>query len=490
LKPVPVAPGAGSGAPSTIIAQIAVATCVDFTKMEFAKCRIIFSNLIDGAGCLNAVKRFLLSIIAWTWGNSGVRNVAETFDLDANAQVSNFGIKFNEFPKDHAAIYRPLSRSNASRKIAAVSVTMQDPNEKNNTYTDEKVLTIGKDGTAELNNEINSADKFFNVKDDHGICSTVAVIGGKVYNLPRSTDGKILQESVASESTCGQKTFGITLIPLAQNGENLYYERTINEGNNSLIEWKILDSKKQTIESFAPSPVSPPSTQNPNQSPFPQNQTSFTQYSSQSTSNQQPPLTQNQLQPSLPPDCSPIPGKFNPDDFPRTTRSSPPPTVFRQLQCGTAYTINAFTMQYHDANIVHMNSTTHDRYFSKFTIDPTGRVLKNNELAYDGFYNVTDTNTGTCAKMAVLNGYAYNVLYDPIMNEVPKSNIYVQNVANGDYFYCRVCNDNTWETYYIDQRNHRDKGIMGRKAQQRPSNSSPFDSNRPPEGFSSIYHKN
>jgi hypothetical protein len=416
--------------------------------MKFADCRKAFSTLIRDSGCFNAIKRFLLSVIAWAFGNTGIKKAAGIFDIT----IKGSNINFNNFLEGNAKIYRPLASPKPNEKIQVWSSTSRCPtdDEANIPFGSSGVnFAIDENGYAHFGSgdeTIGKSDIFYNITDSNGICSTICVAGGKVYNVSRDDNGKILNTPDAN--SCGESEIKLTSL----KDQNETFSCHCSAMNGGMT---IRCANNQQIYPITNPNISIPTVSSanpnfPNQSPS-EYGGSFNRLQQQFS----PPLANPSVSQLTNYDTRTK--AFDPKLFPAANGHCSHPTVYQPLAKGMECEVSAYTMQHNDANAVFFNLGKS----ASFTIDQNGCVTvskKRGQKAYDGYYNVTNRKTNICAKIAVLNGKAYNVLYGS--DGIISGNVTtVQNVHSGLVFTCHV-KDNKWTL--LDNRSQMHaSGTMG-----------------------------
>jgi hypothetical protein len=347
-------------------------------------------------------------------GNDGVKSVAGMFNIVAE---KGNAINFDQFPSGNAKIYGLPHPSQIPIKITAFRMSDDDPNCFFSSKKEKVEFTIGNNGRAQFSHGKNKPlpGGFYNAKNAAGVCSTIAVFGGNVYEVPRDDRGVIKQNSNINGNT-------IELIPLA-NGSNdsLFYNR---QNFNGSIKWNVTDPIGKEIFK---GPMNPPQSNLPTSV----NQNPSTQSAVSPSSRFSPPPTDPHSSPNVQPltNLQSLPisrySNANWNSFPLPKNNIHNFAPVQQLQKVATFT--AFAMSNDDPNSVYIPQGRKEASMMTFRIYPNGtakfvRAQKNatssstEVTVNNGFYNITDESTGMHSTIAIFEGKVYNVSRDQNTN--------------------------------------------------------------------------
>jgi hypothetical protein len=450
--------------------------------MSFRNCRKAFTILIGDAGFFNAIKKFILSAIAWTVGSNGLLKVVGMFKISFTQKSA---IDFNRFPINNVQIYSPLKLSENPTTVSARQISPSTDGLIDSTKADITFNIVN--GECEKTNI--QRNGFYNIANASGICSTIAIINGKVYNVKCEDSGALDRGNSETDFN-----YCLTLEPL--NTTDLTVVNCNFDFANNQLHWTATDTNGCSLITRQPflltsslNPPTPPAPQTfppnqplpilnqpspfsiqplpiPNQpsnflnqpSNFPNqpsnflNQPSNLSYSPQSSSapgpgtfssSPVPPFSANQAANAS---FSPTPTRDMPNDsnFPRVNGKNP--SCYRSLDLRKSYNLQAFSMN---------NQKPWDKYSENeisITIDSNGNATVGNLPARTGYYNVTDTSTGLYSTIAVINGYVYNVAYDGKRIETNHNNKVIIFDSLNQRLQCSISGDAKFTVW--DQQNN------------------------------------
>ncbi|MDR1437911.1 MAG: hypothetical protein LBI69_02510 [Puniceicoccales bacterium] len=386
--------------------QSTISIHINFSKKSFAECKKLLSPLIGNSGCFSSIKTFFISLIAWAWGSAGIKKMAWMFGLS----FQNSSIDFKNFPANDVEIYLPFVLPNVKNvEMYARKMSDWDPDGVCPGQINE-LVKITQAGRA-MQNSLFLANGFYNIKDESELCSTIAVVNGIIYDVPRDQSGKVVKEM--DGNICR-----IILKPMNKKNESLYYNLS---GKN----YNITNSRNKLIDKGS----------------LPIQVAQISANISEIAPEDHPHATSNA--PQLPPEP---PAMKNTNSFPHSVRTENSPssvhienaTPPKSTECpamnrdafsgcfpgnGTHYAplkINQNEYEYHARTMNHINpEQPHIKINNQFSEFELNMTLGGTPYIYDkknrvitvknGFYNITSKQSGKCSTIAVLNGRIYNV---------------------------------------------------------------------------------